>query len=242
MKILLLGEKTFLADTAQKKLSTQFGDINLAAIKRYGQRVTSTKGYSFVATEPTIIDLLRKCTRGPQVVLPRDAAHIVAMTGARPGWRCLDCGSGSGFLALFLGTIVKPGSVVTYERNKVHAQIVAKNIVFCGLSNVVTVKHKDIMKGFTEKKLDLITLDLQDADKIITQCHVALKPGGWLCVYSPHIEQQIKARKACEKLPFIDITTVENTRREWTSLKGYTHPRYGAITHTGFMTFARKSE
>ena len=65
-----------------------------------------------------IIETLKKVRRLPQVVLPKDAALIVAYTGLSPGWKVLDAGTGSAFLAIFLANLVKPGKVITYEKNK----------------------------------------------------------------------------------------------------------------------------
>jgi len=78
------------------------------------------------------------------------------------------------------------------------------------------------------------------AEKLVKKCYSALKSGGWLCVYSPHIEQQIAARNAMEKNGFIMVKTMETIQRNWSSLKGFTHPRPSGIVHTGFITFGRK--
>ena len=115
----------------------------------------------------------------------------------------------------------------------------AKNVKFCGHEKIIKVKNKDAAK-FTERNLDLITMDMPDAEKLVKKCAKALKPGGWLCSYSPHIEQQIRVREALEKAGFLFIKTIETTQREWSSLKGYTHPRYGGIGFTGFITLGRK--
>ena len=237
--LLLLGkQRSFLVDTAQKMFSCQYGKIDLTKAK-IGKRIKSSLGYEFVAVRPSIIDLLKKSKRGPQIITPKDAGQVIAITGVSPGWECLDLGSGSGFLSMFLGNLVKPkGSVVTYEKKKEFAKTAGKNIKFCGLSNI-RVKNKDAAE-FTEKDVDLITTDIPDADKLVKKCHNALKLGGWLCCYSPHIEQQAKVRNAMEKHGFVFIKTIETTQREWSSLKGYTHPRYGGIGFTGFMTFGRK--
>ncbi len=239
MKVLLLSkERSFLVDTGQKTFHSNRGIVNLSRIK-YGQKVKSSLGYEFVAVKPTIIDMLRKAKRMPQVVTPKDAAQIAAVTGVTRGWKCLDLGAGSGFLALFLGNLVAPnGSVVTYEKKKDFAENVIRNAEFCGLGKIVKVRNKPADK-FAENGLDLITTDMPDAEKLVRKCFKALEPGGWLCCYSPHIEQQIRVRSQMEKI-FQEIRTIETTQREWTSLKGYTHPRYGPIGFTGFMTFARK--
>lgn len=236
--ILLLGkQRSFLVDTNQKTFSSQYGKIDLTKAK-IGRKIKSSLGYEFSVVQPTILDFLRKCKRGPQIITPKDAAQIIAVTGVSNGWRCLDLGGGSGFLTLFLGNAVAPnGSLVTYEKSKPNSQIIARNIKFCGLDNV-KVKNKDAAK-FTEKTLDLITMDIPDAEKLIKKCYRSLKAGGWFCCYSPHIEQQIKVRKEMDKLDFINVRTMENIQRDWKSFKGYTHPRYG-LGHTGFLTFGRK--
>ncbi len=240
MKVLLAGkERSFLVDTEQKEFHSNYGIVDIKKI-RYGQKIRSSLGHEFVCIKPTITDLLRKCRRGPQIVTPKDAAQVIAVTGVTAGWKCLDLGSGSGFLALFLGNAVLPnGSVVTYEKKKDFAKNVEKNAKFCGLDKIVKVKNKPAEK-FTEKELDLITTDMPDAEKVVKKCLASLRAGGWLCCYSPHIEQQIKVRQQMEKTGFVNIRTTETTQREWTSLKGFTHPRYGPIGFTGFMTFGRK--
>jgi len=68
----------------------------------------------------------------------------------------------------------------------------------------------------------------------------ALKESGWICVYSPHIEQQIACRKAMEEAGFSRIKTIECNQREWSSLHGYTHPVPSQVVHTGFITVAQK--
>ncbi len=236
--LLLSRQKSFLVDTDQKTFSSQYGKIDLSKA-RIGRKIKSSSGYEFSVVRPTILDFMRKSRRGPQIITPKDAGQIVAITGASDGWKCLDLGGGSGFLTMFISSIVSPnGSVVAYEKSKVNADIVRRNVKSCGLDGVATVKNKDASK-FTEKNLDLITTDMPDANKLVKKCFSALKPGGWLCVYSPHIEQQIKVRKEMEKLDFVEARTVENIQRDWKSFKGFSHPRYG-LGHTGFMTFGRK--
>ncbi|MBI4015009.1 MAG: methyltransferase domain-containing protein [Candidatus Aenigmarchaeota archaeon] len=238
MMVFLVGKRRVLVNTSAKSVNTDFGRIDLAKIKKYGQAVKSSTGDSFVALKPSFVDLLKKAKRGPQVVTPKDAAQIVALTGAESGWNCLDAGGGSGFLSLFIANIVKPGTVTAYERTKESAEKIKSNAKLFGLGNIV-VKNKDVLRGFSEKKLDLITLDMIGAEKMIKPCHRALKEGGWLAVYSPHIEQQLRCIKELDKLK-MECATVENTRRFWKSKAGFTHPFHTQLAHTGFITVARK--
>jgi tRNA (adenine57-N1/adenine58-N1)-methyltransferase len=171
-------------------------------------------------------------------VLPKDTAQIIAITGARSGWQCLDAGGGSGFLSLFIANIVAPGKMTVYEKKKEFAKNIEHNARFSGLKNVI-IKNKDV-SAFSEKNLDLITLDMQGSEKIIKKCHKALKSGGWICIYSPHIEQQKRVMKEMERI-FTHIRTIECVVRDWKiDTRGFTHPKYSEISHTGFMTFGRK--
>lgn len=236
--LLLSRQKSFLVDTSQKTFSFQHGKIDLAKAK-IGRKIRSSSGYEFFVVQPSILDFMKKGKRGPQIITPKDAGQIAATTGASNGWKCLELGGGSGFLTMFLGNLVSPGgSVASYEKSKINSLIVGKNIKFCGLEKIAKVKNKDAAR-FTEKNLDLITMDMPDAHKLVRKCFSALKHGGWFCCYSPHIEQQIKVRKEMDKLDFISVRTTENIQRDWKSYKGFTHPRYG-LGHTGFLTFGRK--
>src|SRR3989338_6734012 len=195
-----------------------------------------------MSDEKNIIDLLKKLRRGPQIIMQKDAGSIIAFTGLSSGKKCLDAGAGSGFLSIMLGNIVAPsGRVTAYEIKKDFYENVKKNIKICGLDKIINVKNKDAAK-FTEKNLDLITLDMKNAEKMVKKANRALKDGGFLVVYSPQIEQQIEARKEMEKTGFKAVRTIENIQREWSSFKGYTHPFPSGVMHTGFLTFARKNK
>jgi len=237
--ILLSKEKNFLLKKTKKVVQTSMGFIDIDRIKHYGQKIKSSTGHEFIAARPSFIDILRKCKRGPQIIMPKDAVHIIAVTGLTRGWNCLDAGSGSGFLAVFLGNVVSPGgSVVTYEKEKKFADNVKNNVELCGLGKIVKVINKDAKK-FSESEMDLITLDMKYAEKMVKKCWKTLNHGGWLCVYSPHIEQQKEVMKEMKKLDFTQIQTIENIQRSW-QVSDFTHPRPSGILHTGFMTFARK--
>jgi tRNA (adenine57-N1/adenine58-N1)-methyltransferase len=241
-KIMLLGKRNFLVDAKQKKLNTEFGLIDLAKVKKYGQIVKTSTGEKFIAAKPTIKDLLSKCKRIPQIITTKDAGQIIAATGLHSDWNCMDLGGGSGFLSIFLANFLTEGSIVAYEKDTRHAKNIVDNVKFCGLEKIITVKNKPAEK-FTERNLDLITTDFVNAEKSVKKCFAALKPGGWLVMYSPQIEQHQKAKKEINKMNFDYMKTVETIQREWKidpRGQGFTHPVHTQLVHTGFMTFARK--
>lgn len=212
-------------------VKTVFGIIDT----RKNYVVINKKRYPIV--DASIVDILKFCIRGPQVVLPKDASQIIGVCGVSSGWICLDAGGGSGFLCLFLANIVKPrGKVYVYEKREDFAKIIMKNIEKCGLRKYIVLNIKDI-KYAKEKNLDLITLDLRNAEQYIKKCYKMLKHGGWLVVYSPHIEQQKLVIENSEK--FYHIKTCELIEREW-QINTHSHPKPSGILHTGFLTFLRK--
>ena len=237
--ILLLNRENSILVEKGKINNTKYGRIDARDIKE-GDIITTSKT-KFVAVKPNIIDLLSKCRRGAQVVLPKDAAQIISITGLSHGWRCLDGGSGSGFLAIFLGSIVgRKGRIYTYEKRREFYEIAKKNIEFCGMERIVKIKNEDI-RNFRERNLDLITLDMKNSHEIVGKAEKALKHGGWLVVYSPHIEAQIASLNEMRKRGFLIYATIENIQRKWKSIGGYTHPESSGVLHTGFMTFGRKA-
>lgn len=221
-----------------KTLYGDFGVIDTDTIE-VGD-VIRTKKETFVVAQPTISDMLSVCRRGAQIVTAKDAGQIMSITGLSPGWKCLDAGSGSGFLAIQLGNAVGPkGRVITYEKRRDFFATAKKNIERCGLEETVTIKNRDVAT-FRERNFDLIVFDLKHAHTLVGRACTRLKPGGWFVVYSPHIEAQMATLAEMRNHHMHVHATVETIQRKWKSSHGYTHPEPSGVMHTGFMTFARR--
>lgn len=234
--ILLLGKKSYLIRPI--KFSCEFGfyDLRKLAGKKFGTKIKIGKE-SFTVVKPTVIDFLKKAKRGPQIIMPKDLGMIVSVTGCSPGWKVVDAGTGSGFLSMFLANL--GCNVYSYEKKKDFYEVAKRNANNFGLRNVF-LKNSDISKGIKEKEVDLITLDLKNPEKIIRHAFRAIKPGGWLVVYSMHIEEVKKVYEELKKYEFSDAKIIENIQREWQSLGKLTRPRNYMLAHTGFLTFTRK--
>lgn len=234
--ILLLGKKSYLVRTI--KFSCEFGFCDLRKLigKNFGSRIRIGKE-SFTVVKPTVIDFLKKAKRGPQIIMPKDLGLIVSITGCSSGWKVVDAGTGSGFLSMFLANL--GCDVYSYEKKKEFYEIARKNAKNFGFKNIF-LKNADVSKGIKEKEVDLVTLDLQNPEKVIKHVFKALKEGGWLAVYSMHIEEVKKVYEELKKYNFTEAKIVENIQREWQSLGRLTRPRNYMLAHTGFLTFARK--
>ena len=234
--ILMLGKKNYLVRPI--KFNCEFGTTDLRKLigKRFGKKIKIGKE-SFTVVKPNIIDFLRKAKRGPQIILPKDLGLIVSVTGCSPSWKVVDAGTGSGFLTLFLGNL--GCKVYSYEKEKRFYNIAKKNLKNYGLKNIV-IKNFDITKSIKEKNVDLITLDMKNPEKVIKHTFKSLKPGGWVAIYSMHIEEVKKVFKELKKHDFTNLRIMENLNREWQSIKQFTRPKTYMLAHTGFLTFARK--
>jgi len=235
--LLLLGkQKNYLIRPI--KFSCEFGFYDLRKLigKKYGFKIKIGKE-GFTIVRPSIIDFLKKAKRGPQIIMPKDAAAIVGITGCSPEWKVVDAGTGSGFLSMFLANL--GCKVYSYEKKKEFFEIARRNSKNFGFKNIF-VKNADITKGIKEKELDLVTLDMQNPEKVIKHAFKALKAGGWIAIYSMHIEEVKNVHEELKKYDFVGIKILEDIQREWQSLGKLTRPKNYMLAHTGFLTFARK--
>jgi len=179
----------------------------------------------------------RKLKRGPQVILPKDIGVVIAYTGVGKDSVCVDAGTGSGWLAVSLARVCK--EVTSYELRPEFIRIAEKNKEIAQISNL-TVRNADVTKKIFEKGVDLVTLDMLNADKALKNAHKALKPGGYVFGYLPHMEQ-VKAFVArLESLKFGNILTLEVIARDMLVRKEGVRPSTKGVWHTGYLVFAQK--
>ncbi len=237
--LLLARNESYLVKKGVKQLHTKSGVIKLEEPLTFGKIVKSHLGKEFVIVEPTFLDVMnKKYKRLPQVVLPKDVATILAYTGVRRDARVVDAGTGSGYMATFLAYYLNKGKVYTYEIRKDFYEVAKKNFELLALDNV-EIKNKDVTEGIDEENVDLVTLDLKDVERVLPNAYESLKPGGWLVVYSPYVEQMLNVAKALKKLNFTKPFSLEVVVREWRHEK-HSRPVTTGLMHTGFLTFARK--
>ncbi|MDI6642471.1 MAG: tRNA (adenine-N1)-methyltransferase [Candidatus Hodarchaeaceae archaeon] len=245
-RIILIDERgrKYLTRAERRQLQTNLGVVDLgeAVGKEPGAKLKSHLGNEFVLLRPSIIDYLQKLRRAPQIMLPKDAAQIVAYTGVGPGSLVVDAGVGSGSLAIFLGNLVRPdGRVVTYEIREDFARLAEENIRLAGLAEIVTVKLKDIYEGIDESDVDLVTLDLPQPERALAHAERALKPGGYLAVFTPCVEHIQRLYSEFPNFKFTNFKTIECLVREFEVKASCTRPSTRMIAHTGYLTFARRT-
>ena len=216
-----------------------FNPISLEG-KNYGE-LTEIGNKNFWILKPSLMDKLQALKRNAQIILPRDAAHIIINCSIESGNKIVEAGIGSGSLTIALATMVSPkGKIFSYDTRKEFIEHSLKNIEMANLSNYVSTKIKDITTGIDEKNLDAVILDIPNPWDVIDHAWKSLKIGGYFCSYSPLISQVENTVKKLKKHNFIEIKTIENIQRELIVTDYGTRPSFDMLGHTGYLTFARK--
>lgn len=228
----------FVSDSS-KDFSTMHGTIKAKDLKaKDGSIVKSSQGAEFIVLTPTFADLFKRIRKQAQTVMSKDLGLILAETGVGADSLVVDAGAGSGAMACFLSRHAK--KVVTYEIRDDFLENVKNNIKMLGLTNV-TLKHGDITKGITEKNVDLATLDLPEPWHAIPIVAKALKVGGWIAGYCPHVSQVMQLADAIRKDKRLQlIKCLELIQRDWVIDSQRSRPDNRGVGHTAFLVFARK--
>ena len=244
--ILLYGEKGefFLVKPEKKRLNTNRGFLELQELssKDYGDKITTSTGYTFYIIKPTIEDVVMKgVKRFTQIIYPKDASLIVMKAGIGSGSRIIEVGTGSGAFTIVLASVVKPkGKVYTYEKRKEFIEKAKRNVEEAGLSKYVEFKHKEVKNKFDEKNVDFIMLDLPTPWELINAVKESLSPGRKCACILPTINQVENFVFSLKKEGFVDIRTYECWVREILVREGKTRPQQLMPSHTGYLVFATK--
>ncbi len=178
----------------------------------------------------------KEMRRGPQVILPKDIGMIIEYCNISKESICVDAGTGSGWLACSLARICK--KVTSYEIREDFAKIAKHNSELLNLDNL-EIKNMDIKKA-KEKDVDVVTLDLPEAEKVVKKAYSMLKIGGRIAGYLPHMEQVKRFIAALEKAGFSDISTYEVIARDILVRKEGMRPSTNGVWHTAYLVFATK--
>ena len=228
--------RIFYLTNLKNDFHTQYGFIKAKKLKETAKTIKTNKNIEISLFSPFFIDIYRKIKRTAQIMTLKDIGAIITETGVNKKSKVVDAGTGSGALACFIANIAK--EVVSYEKRRDFYDIALKNKDLLRLKNL-KIKNKDICK-INEKNVDLITLDLPEPWRALKNAEKALKKGGFLVCYLPHISQTITLIKKIEKARFAYIKTMEILNREWLIDSKRARPSNVMIGHTGFLTFARK--
>ncbi len=235
--------KWLVKATNQKEFHTHKGVVKMSSIvgKPFGTVVRSSLNHSFWALKPTTYDFIMSVERPTQIVYPKDVGIILLKLGLGPGSIVVETGTGSGALTLAMANAVRPdGHVYSYEIRPEFVSIASRNLKKAGVLDYVTIKTADAKKGFQEKDVDAVVIDLGDPWKIVSKAYKCLKGGAPVASFSPTFNQVEKTVEALKRVGFLNVETIECLLREIRVEKGKTRPVTFMVGHTGYITFAKK--
>jgi tRNA (adenine57-N1/adenine58-N1)-methyltransferase catalytic subunit len=181
--------------------------------------------------------------RRTAIVYPKDVAIILAWADVFPGATVFEAGFGSGSLTMALLRAVGPsGRVVVYEaRPDVIPAALANVRGFDEPRGALTVHARDAYAGIDERDVDRLVLDVPEPWRVVPHAAVALRMGGIAAFYSPSIMQVARTVEALEvSRAFGQIESLEALYRPWQVKGQAVRPVQQMVSHTAFLTFARR--
>jgi tRNA (adenine57-N1/adenine58-N1)-methyltransferase catalytic subunit len=207
-----------------------------------GVEVCSSKGYRLVAYRPRLIDYIMQMPRSTAIIYPKDLATILLWADIYPGATVFESGIGSGALTLALLRAVGPqGRLIVYEAREAFIRAARANVEgFLGDVPNLSIHERDTYEGIVHGPVDRVLLDLSEPWQVVPSAAEALRPGGFLCAYTPSATQVQTTVQALRAHGFGDVETVETLYRPWHVQGQSVRPVQQMVGHTGFLTFARR--
>jgi len=208
--------------------------------QKWGTRLESHQGNPFYLFQPGIADLIKNIKRTTQILYPKEIGQILITMGIGPGMRVLECGSGSGGLTTAFAYMVgESGHVYSYERKQEIQLLAIKNLERVCLLDRVTFKVGDAADGFAEENVDALFLDLPNPYDYLPQVRLSLKPGGYLGMLVPTVNQVERCLQALMRNNFAFVEVMEVLVRYYKTDWEHLRPVDRMIAHTGFLIFGR---
>jgi tRNA (adenine57-N1/adenine58-N1)-methyltransferase len=219
-----------------------------------GVLVRASSGATYLVFRPRLSEYALEMPRRSAIVYPKDVGIILVWADVYPGATVVESGLGSGSLTLALLRAVGPtGQVIVYEKRADMIAAGLKNIAgFTGPGGApreadqlcptnLIVREGDIYDGIAETEIDRLVLDLSEPWRVIPHALGALRPGGIVACYSPSIIQVQRTVEALDETrAFSQIESLEVLYRPW-QIKGQAvRPVQQMVSHTAFLTFARR--
>jgi tRNA (adenine57-N1/adenine58-N1)-methyltransferase len=194
----------------------------------------------FVMLRPGAQELMESLDRGPQIILPKDAATILFKLDLKPGDAVVESGVGSGSLTTaLLNAVGAEGMVVSIELREEFASKARKNVARSPFAKAWDLRIGDVISIPIEAEVDAVVLDMPNPWDALRNVNTFLRPGGRFCGYVPNANQVETLVWALRSDGYVEIEALENLQRRLEVHEGGVRPSFETIGHTGYMVFAR---
>jgi tRNA (adenine57-N1/adenine58-N1)-methyltransferase len=238
--LLVNDDREYLLEPGET-LETDLGVLEVPADVAPGETVDTHLGTTFVVRELRLADLFDHLERTGAPMMPRDVGLVLGHTGAAAGDRVLDAGTGTGILAAALGRV--GADVVTYERDPDFAANARENMSTAGVADAVEVRTADVTEAIgslaEDEPFDVVTLDTENAARVVERSPDLLATGGFVAVYSPFVEASRETALAAREVGLREVETHETIQREMDFDERGSRPSTAGVGHTGYLTLAR---
>lgn len=242
---LLIGKdrRTFLRTITQgQRLECHLGYIEYDALvgQPYGAQVPTHLGHKLFVLQPNTDDIIRHLQREGQIIFPKDLGYIALKLGIQPGAHVLEAGTGSGALLLTLAMLVgDEGHVYSYERRAKMQERALNNLRRMGWLHRATLHQRDIERGFDERDLNAVFLDVREPWTYLAQAREALRGGGFFGAIVPTINQVTTLTEHLYAGPWFMLEIEEILLRTYKTIPARIRPDEQMVGHTGYLVFAR---
>jgi tRNA (adenine57-N1/adenine58-N1)-methyltransferase len=197
----------------------------------------------FLVLRPSLLDRIETLDRKAQIILPKDAAHILVECDISAGRTVVEGGAGSGAMTTALAWAVRPGGrVVTYDIRAEYLRQARRNVERAGLDDACSFKEGDVATPgvIAERDADAVVLDIPEPWAAFDNAWEALRPCGAVACYTPTVNQVEQAVRALRERRFIEVRSFEVLRRGMEVVEKGIRPSFEMLGHSGYLTFARK--
>ncbi len=234
------GRKWLIALEGDTLSVPDLGVVRAEKVRAALGGILAIGGEPFYVLRPSQRDLAETLERRAQIITAKDVAYLLFAADVKPGDTAVEGGSGSGAVTVALARAVgETGKVISYDVREDFLAVARRNVERAGLAARVELRQGDVRVDMAGPA-DAVVLDIVDPWNAVKAAWTALRPCGHLATYSPNMEQVKETVLAMQKLPFIEVRTVELIEREIEVREQGVRPAFAALGHTGYLTVARK--